>query len=433
MSKTCEECKHRNEWYWCNTCNAEQFQRNFKNWSSGNDDIDKFIQHTQLSATDYSKVLEWIPYDRFHNIEYIAKGGFGKVYKAKWIDGYIDYWDNKNQNWKRRYPNKDVALKSLNNSKNVTLEFIKEITSHHKISDRDYGTIIRFYGITQDPDTKNYMMVLDYAENGSLRNYLDTNVKLSWNSKISTLYNVADGLNTIHANELIHRDLHIGNILHTGMRSSLFVSPEVCITDMGLCKPADYIATENTKNSTYGVLPYIAPEILRGQNYTKAADIYSFGIIMYEVISGLPPYHDVGHDQNLALKICQGLRPRFDIKVPQLIVHLIKRCLDANQLNRPTASEISNILGRWDDELIRNPVHEKAEETEIIKQIKEANAVNNKLQTSNVTLTSLSYKTHSEAIYTSRLLNFNNLPEPKNSDDYYKQYDNIISTECSGK
>ncbi|RIA87506.1 kinase-like domain-containing protein, partial [Glomus cerebriforme] len=122
-------------------------------------------------------------------------------------------------------------------------------------------------------------MVLDYAENGSLRNYLDTNVKLSWEDKIENLYWIANGLEQIHANELIHRDLHIGNILHRGILST-------CITDMGLCKPADYIATENTKNSIYGVLPYIAPEILRGQNYTKAADIYSFGIIMYEVISG---------------------------------------------------------------------------------------------------------------------------------------------------
>ena len=51
------------------------------------------------------------------------------MYKAKWIDGYIRYWDNKNQNWKRyeTYPDKFVALKSLNNSKNVTTEFINEV------------------------------------------------------------------------------------------------------------------------------------------------------------------------------------------------------------------------------------------------------------------------------------------------------------------
>ncbi|RIA87879.1 kinase-like domain-containing protein [Glomus cerebriforme] len=367
----CKECKQPNTgYYWCNVCNVKRFQQNFNNWSSGNDNIDKFIQDAQLSANKYN-VLEWIPYDRFYDIEYIAKGGFGKVYKANWIDGHILYWDNKNQNWSRPHHNKEVALKSLNNSKNVRLEFINEITFHHRLNrDFRYTSIIRLYGITQDPDTKNYMMVLDYAKNGSLRNYLDKSYdKLSWETKINDLYWIAYGLDEIHTNNLIHRDLHIGNILY---------NYDPYITDMGLCKPADYNALENTKKSVYGVLPYIAPEILRGQNYTKAADIYSFGIIMYETISGLPPYHDISHDINLAMKICQGLRPTFNIKVPQLIVHLIKRCLDANPLNRPSASEMKDILNPW-----------------------------------------------------RRLLNFNNLPEPKNSDDYYKQYDNIISTKYS--
>ena len=98
-------------------------------------------------------------------------------------------------------------------------------------------------------------------------------------------------------------------MLSSGLHSGLQI-------DMGLCKPADYNASENTKKSTYGVLPYMAPEVLRGQNYTKASDIYSFGIIMYEVISGLPPYHDVSHDNNLAIKICQGLDQSLILKYP---------------------------------------------------------------------------------------------------------------------
>src|SRR5437016_7213321 len=102
-------------------------QQNFSKWSSGNVDIDKFIQDTQLSTDYYEKVLEWISYDRFYDIEYIAKGGFGKVYRANWIDGNIDEWNNKDQNWKRKDQNMFVALKSLNNSKNVTLEFINEV------------------------------------------------------------------------------------------------------------------------------------------------------------------------------------------------------------------------------------------------------------------------------------------------------------------
>ena len=99
----CEECNQPNTGRcgWCNSCNAKRFQENFKNWTSGNDNIDKFIQHIQISANNRYKVIEWIPYDRFKNIEYIAKGGFGIVYKAIWIDGYILSWDNKNKNWIR--------------------------------------------------------------------------------------------------------------------------------------------------------------------------------------------------------------------------------------------------------------------------------------------------------------------------------------------
>src|SRR5438046_2973618 len=97
------------------------------------------------------------------------------------------------------------------------------------------------------------------------------------------------------------------------------------------------------------------------------------------------------------------IRPRFNIKVPQLIVHLIKRCLDANPLNRPTAEEIGNILLSW----------YKNSDIELKKQIKETDEIDNNLSTNNAILPTslaLSYETHSEAIYTNRLLNFNDLP-----------------------
>ncbi|PKC02492.1 hypothetical protein RhiirA5_425159 [Rhizophagus irregularis] len=404
----------------CNTCveicNAIHFQQKFIDWASGNNNIDKFIQETQLSEHTYYRIknaLEWIPYDGFHDIKYVAKGGFGKVYSANWITGCIDEWDNEIQNWRRKDHNKLVALKSLNNSKNVTLDFIREVMLHNKVNDNNFY-IIKLYGITQDPETKDYIMVMDYAKDGSLRKYLDTNFnKLNWENKIKYMCCIASGLVNIHKNKLIHRDLHIRNILKN--------YDVIHITDMGLCKPADYNASENTKNNIYGVLPYIAPEILREQYYTEAADIYSFGIIMYEIISGLPPYHNLSHDNNLAIKICEGLRPMFNIKVPQLIVHLIKRCLDTKPLNRPMAKEIRDELWKW----------RLGKSTEIQQQIKEADEINNNSLNS-IPSTSLSYKTHSEAIYTSRLLNYNNLPEPKNSDDYYEQNDNIISKEFSG-
>src|SRR5437762_7366332 len=109
---------------------------------------------------------------------------------------------------------------------------------HHKIDGSNF--ITRFYGITQDPETKNYMMVLEYAEHGSLRNYLDKEYdKLSWKTKFDYLYCIAFGLYEIHEKGLIHRDLHIGNILS-------FSNNRTNITDMGLCRPANYNKLENT-------------------------------------------------------------------------------------------------------------------------------------------------------------------------------------------
>ncbi|CAB4441279.1 unnamed protein product [Rhizophagus irregularis] len=83
LNNTCKKCIYE--------CNVTRYQQDFKNWTSGNNDIDRFIQDTQLSAHKYTtSALEWIPYDRFRDIKYIAEGGFGKVYKAIWIDGIYE-------------------------------------------------------------------------------------------------------------------------------------------------------------------------------------------------------------------------------------------------------------------------------------------------------------------------------------------------------
>jgi hypothetical protein len=113
----------------CNyICNAAHFQLNFESWTSGNDDIDKFIQDTQLSAharfLDLSYVLEWIPYSSFNNIKYIEER---KEYEANWIDGRINTWDNESQNWKRSDRNMFVTLKSLIDPKNVIMELKNEV------------------------------------------------------------------------------------------------------------------------------------------------------------------------------------------------------------------------------------------------------------------------------------------------------------------
>jgi serine/threonine protein kinase len=159
-------------------------------------------------------------------------------------------------------------------------------------------------------------MIMDYIPDGNLSQYLQNN-RLSFKSKLSQLLTIAEGLKSIHEKELIHRDFHSGNILNRKIFSNILCY----ITDLGLCQPVN-----KTDDGVYGVLPYIAPEVLRNKGYAQASDIYSLGIMAYELFSGLPPYPNLAHDNFLGLKICQGLRPRFKIKIPYLLKNLIERC-----------------------------------------------------------------------------------------------------------
>src|SRR5438034_6451651 len=114
--KICGECNEPGTGsHWCQPCNAKRFKDNFKNWTSGNKDIDEFIQQSQLNSVCCTKYLEWIHFENFQDVTYITKGGFGKVYSAVWPEGSIWYWDIKYQEWIRSAGNK-VALKSLDNS-----------------------------------------------------------------------------------------------------------------------------------------------------------------------------------------------------------------------------------------------------------------------------------------------------------------------------
>src|SRR4051812_34009915 len=206
-------------------------------------------------------------------------------------------------------------------------------------------------------------MVMKYAQYGSLRQYLNNSFNsFHWEDKLWNLYIIAYGLSQIHNNGLIHRNFHCGNILNNFIDGSL-------ITDLGLYKPTNAKSSQSGNKKIYGVLPYVAPEVLRGKEYTQASDIYGFGIIAYEVCTGLPPYHDIAHDESLAIRICQGLRPTSNYKIPQLILDIIKQCWNADPLKRPNAKEVYKLLNGL--------YHNEDDENSIIyKQIKEADEVN---------------------------------------------------------
>src|SRR6266498_646562 len=127
MYGLCKKCHQPNTSYdWCQLCNAKYFQQDFKNWTSGNNDIDEFIRKAQLRAKIKNEVIEWIEYDKFERVEYLAEGGFGTTFKANWKNGYIIYRDLVRNRWERS-ESVPVALKCLHNSQDITVEFLRKV------------------------------------------------------------------------------------------------------------------------------------------------------------------------------------------------------------------------------------------------------------------------------------------------------------------
>src|SRR6266542_6936220 len=140
--------------------------------------------------------------------------------------------------------------------------------------------------------------------------------------KLMRLKSIISGLNMIHQQNLIHRDLLHGNIL--SLSSDRYT---LSISDLGLSQPVS-----SKGNEVCGVLPFIAPEVLRGKPYTPASDIYSFSMIMWEFISGVPPFDYREHGLQLSLSICKGERPEIIENTLQCYIDLMKKCWNKDPL-----------------------------------------------------------------------------------------------------
>src|SRR5579883_1238389 len=116
----CKECDEiKKTALWCNTCH---FQKAFSTWTSGNKEIDYFIQNTQIHAWDDSLILEWYPWELSSEIEKIGQGGYGTVFCAKTKRGRISHWDYENNHWSRYKideGNDYIALKTIGYSESL--------------------------------------------------------------------------------------------------------------------------------------------------------------------------------------------------------------------------------------------------------------------------------------------------------------------------
>ncbi|KAG9325965.1 hypothetical protein KVV02_005809 [Mortierella alpina] len=252
------------------------------------------------------KHVRMIPFSEISKVKYnVAKGGSGTIHLGAWR-------------------NMHIAIKEQHN----TNDLIKELKMHKQVHDSNY--IVKFFGITKHPLTHDTCIVMQFAENGCLQDYLETqNVSITWLTKYRLAWEIASGLDFIHRENIFHTDLHSRNIL-------IDTGGKALITDFGLSKSVNK-TIYTTKAGLFGVVPYVAPERMQNPTYTYNAkcDIYSLGVIFWELSSCVIPFEMQLQDVMLAVNIIAGVREKT---VPGTAVEyemLYRRCWDGLPQNRP--------------------------------------------------------------------------------------------------
>ncbi|RHZ79193.1 hypothetical protein Glove_151g16 [Diversispora epigaea] len=265
---------------------------------SGDDNIiaNAIVQTTELNEnTNELEIWRWIDYSKLRDIRYLDKGGFGTIWKAEWTDMPEDLFDIYNSN--------QVALKKLANSEIMHQEFLNELLANFDCRSK---YVLPILGLTQDPMTMKYALVLRYMKNGNLRNFLQQNKTLSWIERLWLLDSFISGLEHVHGKGYIHCDLHPGNLMITEAYDNVKF---IRLGDLGLCKTCwNY---------------YVG-------NINRAYDL------------------------ELTLEILEGLRPNIKEGTPQCYIELMKKCWNKDPSKRPSTKIINDILNKWTNQLTFN-------------------------------------------------------------------------------
>lgn len=262
---------------------------------------------------------------KYQVVDRIGQGGMGEVYKA--FQPGVE---------------RHVAIKTLHthliNSADAVARFLREARAIGRLQ---HANIVRIIDV--DVADAVYYMVMDYVPGGALSSYLQSKGCLPVDEALRIGIQLADALAYAHRQNMIHRDIKPTNILFTDGTHS-----RVVLVDFGLARLCDDTAMGMTvSGALIGAPTYMSPEAVRGESCDARADIYSLGVVLYELFTGKPPciantpYSMMMKLANEPLPSPSDLNPALP---PQVTDLLLKALAKAPEARYQTASEFAQAL-----------------------------------------------------------------------------------------
>mmetsp|Transcript_27799 Transcript_27799/g.24426 ORF Transcript_27799/g.24426 Transcript_27799/m.24426 type:complete len:361 (-) Transcript_27799:923-2005(-) len=258
-----------------------------------------------------------INFDELTFVEKIGEGGYGRVFLGKFsgIDVAI----------------KEYGRKKLDHKK--AEDFVKEI---EVISNLRHPNIVLCMGACIHRD--KYLMITEYLEEGSLFDHLHKkHTKINDDTLFAIIEDIALGMTYLHGRKVLHCDLKSSNIL-------IDSSWSVKLCDFGLSRTKYKSDKKKLAKQRVGTPHWMAPEILRGEKYQETADVYSFGMILWELITGEIPYYNVPISDIIVNVGQEKKQVPIPTKGPPLIVKIVGDCLNFDPKERPSFKEILSQL-----------------------------------------------------------------------------------------
>ncbi|MEU0845625.1 serine/threonine-protein kinase [Streptomyces sp. NPDC005962] len=235
-------------------------------------------------------------------------------------------------------PGETVAIKVLKeelaNDADIVMRFLRERSVLLRLT---HPNIVRTRDLVVEGDL--LALVMDLINGPDLHNYLRANGPFSPVAGSLLMAQVADALAASHADGVVHRDLKPANVLLAGTGEGEEMHP--MLTDFGIARLADSPGLTRTQEFV-GTPAYVAPESAEGRPQTSAVDIYGAGIMLYELVTGRPPFAG-----NTALEVLHrhlSEEPRRPTTVPEPLWTVIERCLRKNPDERPSAESLARGL-----------------------------------------------------------------------------------------